>query len=81
MRNEVIDGFATRLREAMQDKGWNQKVLSERSGIHHQQIHKLLRGERTNPQVSTVLDLARALEVSVDYLLGRTKSKVVAVEQ
>lgn len=63
----AIDGFRKRLRTAMNDKGWNQKVLSERSGVHYQQIYKLLSGERPDPRFSTVKRLADALGITTDY--------------
>ncbi len=62
--------FAERLQEAVEEKGWNQKVLSQRSGLNYSQVGKLLRGERTRVEAETVRKLARALEVTSDYLLG-----------
>jgi transcriptional regulator with XRE-family HTH domain len=62
--------FAARLQAVVEEKGWSQKVLAQRSGLHPVQISRLLRGERTRVEAETVRRLAKALEVSADYLLG-----------
>ncbi len=62
--------FTERLKAAVKEKGWNQKVLAERSGIHAVQIGRLIRGERSRVEPETIRKLARALDVSADYLLG-----------
>jgi transcriptional regulator with XRE-family HTH domain len=62
--------FAERLKIALEQKGWSQKVLAERSGIQPAQIGRILRGERNRVGPDTVRKLAIALEVSADYLLG-----------
>ena len=59
-----------RLREVLEGQGWSQQTLSKRSGVHHQQIYKLLHGETPDPRVSTIKRLAKALGVSLDYLTG-----------
>lgn len=62
--------FTNRLREIVEDKGWSRKTLSKRSGIHYQQVTKLMKGERADPRLSTVVKLANALGVTTDYLAG-----------
>ena len=62
--------LAERLKVALEQKGWSQKVLAERSGIHAQQVGRILRGERSRVGPDTIRKLAIALEVSADYLLG-----------
>lgn len=62
--------FAERLKAAVEEKGWSQKVLAQRSGINAQQVGRLIRGERTRVEAETVRKLSRALGVSADYLLG-----------
>ncbi|WP_089722142.1 helix-turn-helix domain-containing protein [Candidatus Entotheonella palauensis] len=62
--------FAERLQAVVEEKGWSQKVLSQRSGIHPVQISRLLRGERTRVEAETIRKLAKALDVTSDYLLG-----------
>jgi transcriptional regulator with XRE-family HTH domain len=62
--------LSERLREVLEGQGWSQQTLSKRSGVHHQQIYKLLHGETPDPRVSTIKRLAKALGVSLDYLTG-----------
>jgi transcriptional regulator with XRE-family HTH domain len=59
-----------RLREVLEGQGWSQQTLSKRSGVHYQQIYKLLHGETPDPRISTIKRLAKALGVSMDYLTG-----------
>jgi transcriptional regulator with XRE-family HTH domain len=69
--------ISDRLREALEEKGWSQQTLSKRSGVHHQQIYKLLSGETLDPRVSTMRRLAQALDVTTDYLLGITEGDIL----
>lgn len=62
--------FSERLKTALKQKGWSQKVLAERSGIKPEQVGRIIRGERSRISHDTVRKLAMALEVSSDYLLG-----------
>lgn len=62
--------FNERLKTALKEKGWSQKVLAERSGIHPNQVGRIVRGERSRVGPDTVRKLALALGVSADYLLG-----------
>ncbi len=75
---EEVTVFRTRLQAIVKEKGWNQKTLAARSGIHYQKINKLLRGERADPRGSTLIRLADCLGVSTDYLLGRVQEEVKA---
>lgn len=62
--------FGYYLHQAMDKGGWSQQTLALRSGVHRQQIYKLLHGERSEPRADTIRRIARALGVSADYLLG-----------
>ena len=59
------------LREARKEAGYTQKQLSELLGIS-QQSYSDYENERTFPDKDTLLKLAGCLNVSTDYLLGRT---------
>ena len=59
------------LREARNDVGFTQKKLSELVGISQQSYSDYENG-RTFPDEMTLIKLANALNVSVDFLLGRT---------
>ena len=64
--------FAARLRSARETRGQNQQELAEKSSIHPNMISDLESGRR-NPSVDTLRALADGLDVTTDYLLGRTK--------
>ncbi len=59
------------LREARSEAGFTQKILAESIGIS-QQSYSDYENERTFPDEITLIKIANALNVSVDYLLGRT---------
>lgn len=56
--------LAARLREARVAKAWSQRDLSERAGIPQAHISRIESGV-TDPKVSTLQDLARALDLEV----------------
>lgn len=62
-----------RLRERREATGLSQVQLAERSGVHKQTIASIEQGARLNPQISTLVDLADAMELSVDDFLVRGK--------
>jgi len=59
-----------RIKAARVARGWTQKDLSEKSGLHVPLLSELERGSGRDIRISTLAALARALEVSADYLLG-----------
>ena len=63
--------FAARLRSARETRGQNQQELAEKSSIHPNMISDLESGRR-NPSVDTLKLLAGGLDVTTDFLLGRT---------
>ena len=50
---------------------WTQRELGQAAQINANTIARLERGEITDPSGQMILRLARALETSTDYLLGR----------
>lgn len=61
-----IGATVSRLRVA---KGWNRERLAVESDLSIATVNRLENDQRT-PTLDTVLQVARALEVSVDELLG-----------
>ncbi|MHA2096394.1 MAG: helix-turn-helix domain-containing protein [Candidatus Hodarchaeales archaeon] len=53
-------------------KGWSQEKLAVESGISYNTIIKIERGGIENPKIETVIKLADALNISIDFLIGRT---------
>lgn len=65
-----INKFSERLSHCMQEHHLNGNDLAALSGVTAATISRYLNGLRT-PTVDNVVLLADALDVSVDYLLGR----------
>ena len=61
--------FSERLRRMRNDRGWTLESLSFRSGLSCPTLSKMENG--TNPKLDSVVKLADALDVSIDYLAGR----------
>ncbi len=64
-----------RLRLLRRERGMTLKQLQDLSGIPLQTISHIERGFTDNPGVHTVIALAKALEVTVDYLAGQTQDR------
>ena len=64
--------FGKRLREARMKKQFTQAHLSETIGIALRTYQCYEQGKR-EPNFTTLIALADILEVSIDYLLGRTE--------
>jgi transcriptional regulator with XRE-family HTH domain len=60
-----------RLRELREKRGWSQRELGRRCGIGDSQINKYELGA-IDPSAKYLGIMADQLEVSADYLLGRT---------
>lgn len=58
-----------RIRMIMNEKGLTQKELSQKANITEASMSKYLSGERT-PRIDVIVNVANALEISVDSLLG-----------
>ena len=62
-------GFGERVKSIMEAKNITQKQLSEKSGITAPSLCRYLKGE-TQPRRDIIINLAKALEVNVSYLMG-----------
>lgn len=60
--------LGSNLRAARKKRGWTQEDLAGRSGVQAGEVSRMEAGKR-DPQVSTLLKLARALEVPPGQLL------------
>ncbi|MDO1559503.1 helix-turn-helix domain-containing protein [Brevundimonas sp. 2R-24] len=64
------------LRQARREKGWSQRDLSARAHLTQAQISRIENGE-VDPQVSTLLELARSLDLDLQLV---PRSAITAVE-
>ena len=64
--------LASRLRQVRRAKDHTQQQLGALAKINYTTISRIESGEAKQVYADTVRDLAKALEVSTDYLLGLT---------
>lgn len=64
--------FATRLKQAREHRKLTQAELAARAHLTPIQISHFETGVKPSASAATLVKLANALSVSVDYLLGRT---------
>lgn len=62
--------FPERLKEARKVKGWSLQDLANKTGLAKYHLYCLEHG-RYEPRMMTLLWLAEAFEVSMDWLAGR----------
>lgn len=63
--------FYERLKTTRIEKGFTQKQLASAIGVS-ERVFQNYEAAVNEPKISKLLDLANTLEVSADYLLGRT---------
>ena len=68
------DPFPKVLRKELEERGMSQGVLAKELGVARQTISLYCTGQ-SSPDVNTLCKIADFLDVSTDYLLGRTEAK------
>jgi transcriptional regulator with XRE-family HTH domain len=69
-----------RIKDRRTELGWTQEQLAQKAGISKSFLSELENGKRS-VSADNLLDLARALSVSLDYLMtGREKEEANAAE-
>jgi len=63
-----LERFAANLRAAREQRGLSQEALAQVGGLHRTEISLLERGQR-EPRLSTIVTLARALNMEPARLL------------
>jgi transcriptional regulator with XRE-family HTH domain len=80
-KQEIVAIFRKRLLESMQERGLNQSGLSRETGVDRSTLSQLLADENLRmPRADTVAALARALQVSTDWLLGLSQDSRFGAE-
>jgi len=72
-----LDKLTQRIRNKMDQLGLNQAQLAKKAGITAAAITQILKKERT-PSTTVVIKLAKALDVSVDFLVGQANNSALA---
>jgi transcriptional regulator with XRE-family HTH domain len=67
------DIFKKQLREALKIRNLTQAELAERTGLLPSAVSHFISGTR-NPSFETLRKISKALDVSTDFLLGRSDS-------
>jgi transcriptional regulator with XRE-family HTH domain len=76
----IVLAFSFRLRDARAASGLTQNRLARHSGVHHTEISKLERA-LTDPRLSTVVRLARGLDVPTSALVeDRYEDRQLTIE-
>lgn len=70
-RTKVLEQLGERIRILREEQRYQQKEIAERLGVSPQAFSNYENGKR-EPDLLTVLKLAKLFDVSVDYLLGLT---------
>lgn len=83
-----MDELAGRIQARMREMGMvnpqgepNVKELEARTKLGYATLQGLVRGDKNNPTLSTIVKIAEGLRVSVDWLLGSDTFDVRAYEQ
>lgn len=80
-KRETIVTFRTRLREVMEKNGESQASFARRVGLDRSTLSQLLDEERDRlPRAETIVAIAAATQVSIDWLLGLSQEGLVGPE-
>ena len=74
LTNGNIGDFGVRLKEAMSERGLTGRELAAKAGTTEATVSRYAGGERRPDGFAVLAGLARALNVSSDYLLGLTNN-------
>lgn len=69
----VDDGFGGRLRKIRSQHGMTVKQLSEISGVPEKTIYRIETGEVSDPKISSITPLIKAMNCSADELFFNAK--------
>jgi transcriptional regulator with XRE-family HTH domain len=64
-----MNDFAKKLTDLMKEHGISQNQLAKILSVKQQTISRYMKGER-EPEIDTIIKIAKFFEVSTDYLLG-----------
>ncbi len=80
-KRETIVTFRTRLREVMEKNDESQASFARRVGLDRSTLSQLLDEERDRlPRAETIVAIAAATQVSIDWLLGLSQEGLVGPE-
>lgn len=65
-----METFGARLKRIREVRGWSQQELADKADVPYMTIYRAERAINQEPRISVAVKLARALGVTVDYLVG-----------
>src|SRR5437764_903039 len=71
--------LAKRIRDCRYAKGWGPDELALRAEISRTALYQIERGKTETPRAGTLRRIARALDVSIDVLLGNSEWDLDAI--
>jgi transcriptional regulator with XRE-family HTH domain len=71
-----LSAIGTRVRELREAKDWSQQTLSDESGLHLNTIKNIESGKREDVGLASLNDIAAALGVTLEYLVGGKRRSV-----
>ncbi|MDD9867736.1 MAG: helix-turn-helix transcriptional regulator [Candidatus Campbellbacteria bacterium] len=77
-RKEVV-GIGKRIKTKREEKGLSLEKLADKANVAFTTMFKLERGEIKNPSVATIMDVAKALCVERDILIGDDVKKLKTI--
>lgn len=70
-----MSDFSNRLKQTLDERGCTQRWLADAAETKEATISRYISGVAKSPQVDILVNIARALDVSTDYLLGLSNVK------
>ena len=67
---ERLPVFARRVAQKREERGWTQQELAEKAHTSYQTIWRIENGKHKEPGIYIARKIARALSVSLDYLVN-----------
>ncbi len=68
-----FDSMINRIKSIKKEKGLTNLKLSELSGVPYGTLNKILGSETKEPSINAIIKIAKALDVSADYIIsGKT---------
>lgn len=64
-----------RIKALKKERGFTNETLSQTSGVPKSTLDKILAGIIKDPSIISIIKIAKALEVSADYILGWEEEK------
>jgi transcriptional regulator with XRE-family HTH domain len=64
-----MNNVGSYIKEKRLSLGWSKRVLAQKAGISHSEVHRIENGERRNPSVPILYSIADALDIPRETIL------------